>query len=60
MADYKKMYSKLFNAATDAVRILQAAQVETEEIYIDHDPANITLLKPDADNNSGGDDDGEE
>jgi hypothetical protein len=59
MADYNSMYKKLFNAATDAIRILQAAQVETEEMFIDHDPANITLLKPNTDDN-GGNGDGEE
>ena len=34
MTDYKTMYYKLFNAITDAVEILQQAQKETEEIYI--------------------------
>jgi len=55
MADYKKMYTRLFNAATDAVNILQAAQIETEEMYIDHDPTPITLITPE-DDNGGGDD----
>ena len=54
MADYQKMYSKLFNATTDAVKILQAAQAETEEMYIGHEADNITLLKPNDDD--GGDD----
>lgn len=35
MADYKSMYYKLFNAFTDAIEILQKAQQETEDIYID-------------------------
>jgi len=34
MPDYEAMYKKLFNAQTDAIRILQKAQQETEEIYI--------------------------
>ena len=34
MPDYKKMYFKLFNSVTDAIEILQKAQIETEEIYI--------------------------
>jgi len=28
------MYEKLFNAVTDSIKILQAAQLETEKIYI--------------------------
>jgi len=34
MPDYETMYKKLFNAQTDAIRILQKAQQDTEEIYI--------------------------
>lgn len=46
MPDYKKMYFRLFNAATDAIRLIEAgelfsakerlifAQQETEEMYI--------------------------
>jgi len=46
MANYKSMYKKMFNAVTDAINILQAAQVETEKMYIDADPANITPIRP--------------
>ena len=35
MPDYKTMYYTLFNAMTDAVQILQEAQRETEEMYIE-------------------------
>ena len=35
MPDYKTMYKKLFVAVTVAIDILQKAQQETEEIYID-------------------------
>ena len=35
MPDYKTMYAKLFNAITDATEILQQAQRETEEMYIE-------------------------
>ena len=35
MPDYKTMYGKLFNAITDAVEILQQAQRDTEELYIE-------------------------
>lgn len=34
MPDYKKMYTTLFNSVTDAIKILQQAQIKTEEIYI--------------------------
>jgi hypothetical protein len=49
MADYNSMYKKMFNAVTDAINILQTAQAEAEEMYIDHNPDNITLLKPNDD-----------
>lgn len=54
MADYSSMYKKLFNAVTDAIKILQAAQVETESIYINDESPNITLLK--LKDGNGGDD----
>ena len=44
MADYKNMYLKLFGAVTDAVNILQKAQAETEEMYMDQDEANVIRL----------------
>ncbi len=55
MADYQKMYSKLFNAVTDAVNILQQAQSGTEEIYMENEPANITqqAVHVDSDDNNG-------
>ena len=34
MVDYQKMYSMLFNSITDAIEILQKAQIDAEEIYI--------------------------
>ena len=44
MADYKKMYHKMFNAVTDAeqlasqaARIMRSAQLECEEMYSDAD-----------------------
>jgi len=46
MADYMKMYTTVFNAVTDAVNILQTAQVATEKMFIDHDPTPLKLLKP--------------
>jgi len=44
MPDYQKMYATLFNAITDAIEILQAAQQATEELYISARQPNITLL----------------
>lgn len=40
MPDYKEMYLKLFNSITNAIEILQQAQIETEEIYISSDDKN--------------------
>ncbi|MDR1664277.1 MAG: hypothetical protein LBR83_05060 [Clostridiales bacterium] len=37
MADYKRMYEKLFNAVTDAVGLLMEAQEETERLYTEGD-----------------------
>ena len=34
MVDYQKLYTLLFNSVTDAIEILQKAQIEAEEIYI--------------------------
>lgn len=53
MTDYSLMYKKLFNTVTDAIRILQTAQAETEEIYISQEEAKIVLLKPVADEMDG-------
>ena len=35
MPDYQKMYTTLFNAVTDSIRLLQDAQREVEELYIE-------------------------
>jgi hypothetical protein len=50
VADYKTMYHRMFNAATDAERlmekaviILKAVQIECEEKYIAADETPITL-----------------
>lgn len=45
MADYKTMYLTLFNAVTDAVKLLQKAQIEVEEMFISQEEPKITLLK---------------
>ena len=49
MPDYKTMYKKLFAAVTEAIDILQKAQQETEEVYIEsseNDKNKIVKLKP--------------
>ena len=50
MADYKKMYHKLFNTMTDteilisqAARMMRAAQVQCEEMYTEADDTPIAL-----------------
>lgn len=45
MADYQKMYRKLFQATTRAIELLQQAQQETEEIYISSDEPELQLVK---------------
>jgi len=44
MPDYGAMYRKLFNAQTDAIRILQQAQQETEEMYMNSPEALALVL----------------
>ena len=34
MADWKEMYLKMFRASEKAMRILEAAQLECEEMYM--------------------------
>lgn len=45
MADYKNMYMTLFNAITDAINILQKAQRETEELFVNAEESKIILLE---------------
>jgi len=44
MPDYKTMYFQLFNKITDAINILQKAQKESEEKYIQSSPAPLISL----------------
>lgn len=46
MADYAKMYRRLFNAQTDAIEILQKAQQDTERMYVEAPDPEIRLLHP--------------
>ena len=34
MENYKEMYLKLFSAVSDAIELLQAAQREVEEMFV--------------------------
>lgn len=50
MADYKKLYYKMFNAATDAEKLIsqaaglmRTAQQECEETYLDADETPLRL-----------------
>ena len=46
MSDSKSMmYAKLFNAVTDAIHLLQEAQVETEEIFINQEETPVIQLR---------------
>ena len=45
MADYKEMYLKLFRSQTKAITILQEAQSETENMYIEAEPPSLTVLQ---------------
>ena len=47
MVNYKKLYLRLFNAITDAIEILQKAQIDAEDAYIEdgEDEAEKSKLK---------------
>jgi hypothetical protein len=47
MPDYKKMYTTLFNASTDVITILQKAQQDAENLYVEADDTPIELLPKD-------------
>lgn len=50
MPDYLAMYRQLFQAQTQAIEILQQAQLATEEMYINAPEPEIRVLdlpKPD-------------
>ncbi len=44
MGIHKKMYYRLNNRVTDAINILQKAQQETEEMYMESKEAEIRVL----------------
>ena len=45
MADYRKMYTVLFNDVTDAIALLKGAQVKSEEIFVSSDDGVVLELK---------------
>jgi len=47
MIDFKASYYKIFNSVTDAVEILQTAQLDGEESYIESKDAEIVVLDKD-------------
>jgi len=50
MPDYEAMYKRLFSSMTDAIRILQKAQLDAEEIFISSpEPELIILPRQDGD-----------
>jgi hypothetical protein len=49
MPDYRSMYYKLFNRVTDAINILQEAQRDSEDIFIESRDATLILLDDEED-----------
>ncbi|AFM43114.1 hypothetical protein Desaci_4259 [Desulfosporosinus acidiphilus SJ4] len=45
MADYKEMYSILFNKLTDIIEEIQQVQRRTEEMYMHSKDSKFILLK---------------
>ncbi|MBS1401525.1 MAG: hypothetical protein HPZ79_00870 [Oscillospiraceae bacterium] len=46
MPDYKQMYRALFRATTEAIELLQRAQIQAEEIYLPSEAQVIPLIQP--------------
>lgn len=45
MPDYAEMYKRLFRSQTKAIDILQQAQRDTEDMYIESETPNIRVLE---------------
>lgn len=58
MPDYQKMYHRLFNSQTDAITILQQAQRDTENMYIEAPEPELRVLEPQKPEDGGPDKDG--
>jgi hypothetical protein len=46
MADYAKMYRWLFHSQTQAIELLQKAQQDTEQMYIEAPDPDIRVIDP--------------
>lgn len=46
MADYKTMYTDLFNAVTEAIEILKDAQIKAEKTYIETSDIDKDTISP--------------
>ena len=44
MADYKKMYIRLFRAVTQSIELLQEAQQDCEELYLSASEPELSVL----------------
>lgn len=44
MANYREMYLSMYRTVTDAIEMLQEAQLKTEEMYISAPATNISAL----------------
>lgn len=60
MPDYAKMYKRLFQSQTQAIKLLQKAQQDTEEMYISAPEPDIRILEPKRPEDGGPDKDGRE
>ncbi len=45
MPNYQKMYAKLFNQVTDVIEQLQVAQRQTEQIFVESNDLELTIIK---------------
>ena len=55
MADHQKMYTLLFNATTQAIEALQAAQQAAAEMYVASPPVVLRLADADSAEDDGDD-----
>lgn len=44
MADYKKMYVRLFRAVTQSIELLQEAQQDCEELYLSASEPELSVF----------------
>lgn len=53
MADYQKMYVRLFNKVTDVIEELQQAQRDTEQLYLESSGCEPLVLNPEEEKRTG-------